>query len=403
MRFILPACLLALALLTVIRWLPPVPRPAHGAGVSSDVQVDLWMDNVTFPVALEFASDGRLFFAERFVGAESPVTGTIRVVDPEGVLQEKPFATITLADSSPTAEKGLLGLALDPDFGENGYVYAYRTAAPDASNPNEHGEILRYTAVLSATDWIGTSMIRVVDDLPVSAGCCHNGGILHFGPDDKLYLSIGDNGASSNGQDLSTRAGKLLRFNPDGTTPPDNPFVDEPAADDAVYAYGLRNVFGYDWHPTTGELYATENGPGCHDELNHIVAGGNYGWPLSYSGDECVDPGFETIPPIWIVDPPVGLTGAAFYTGETMPQLREQLFLGAWNNGALYQVDLSQGKEAPIVSTLIENCAQPIEPGSDHNMLDITTGPDGALYFSCQQDLFPAPPHTGAIYRLTLP
>lgn len=360
------------------------------------VKLETIAAGVTFPVALRFAPDGRLFFTERFVGADTPVTGTIRIMV-DGRVQPTPFAVIDLADSTPFQEKGLLGLALDPDFDANGFVYTYRTAAPSETIPRQHGQILRYTAVLSGTDWIGVDMTVLVDELPVSGGCCHNGGILGFGPDGKLYLSIGDNGNGQNAQDLRSRAGKLLRFNPDGSIPDDNPFVGQPEADPAIYAYGLRNVFGFDWHPDTGELYATDNGPACNDELNRIVAGGNYGWPLSEQAGRCVDPGPEYIAPLLIFDPPPGLTDVAFYTGGRPSDFTAGLLVGAWNTGALYQVRLPSDGGEPQVTTLLENCGR---PEGRHHLLAIEPAPDGSLYFSCQEDFFPAPPRTGAIYRL---
>ncbi|MFQ5856356.1 MAG: PQQ-dependent sugar dehydrogenase [Anaerolineae bacterium] len=369
---------------------------AQPLALPPNVELETVADGVTFPVALRFAPDGRLFFAERFVGAERPVTGTIRVMV-DGQVQPAPFAVVDLADSTPFEEKGLLGLALDPDFEANGFVYAYRTAAPTEAIPRQHGQILRHTAVLSGTNWVGAHMTVLVNDLPVSGGCCHNGGILGFGPDGKLYLSIGEIGGWQIAQDLSSRAGKLLRFNPDGTIPEDNPFVDQPAADPAVYAYGLRNVFGFDWHPETGELYVTDNGPACNDELNHIVAGGNYGWPLSEEAGKCVDPGPEYIAPLLVFDPPPSLTGAAFYSGSRPPEYTNDLFIGAWNTGTLYQVEIPEDGGDLEVTTVLTNCGQ-LE--GDHNMLAVEPAPDGSLYFSCQEDIFPAPPGTGTIYRL---
>lgn len=400
LRRFLPTCILVIFLLLLLWRVPALAAPEAAPSGTSAWQVEPFVEEITFPVAMAFAPDGRLFVAERFVGITQPITGSIRVVAPDGIVQATPFTTLTLASTTPFAEKGLLGLALDPAFAQNGYLYTYRTAAPDTTNPVEHGEILRFTAALSGTAWIGTEPLTFVDNLPVAAGCCHNGGTLHFGPDGKLYLSIGDNGTSPNGQSLGTRSAKLLRFNPDGTIPQDNPFALTPGADPAIYAYGLRNLFGYAWHPVTGALYGSDNGPICDDEMNHILPGGNYGWPRSYVENRCVDPGSTYRAPLLIFDPPVGLTGAAFYTGTLLPALHHHLLLGAWNNGALYDVSLAADGTAPAVTTLLENCGQ--ATGS-HNLLDVTTGPDGALYFSCQDEIFPAPPKTGTIYRLAPP
>ncbi len=402
LRLLAPVALLALLLVTTLREMPALALQESPNG-TPDWQLETFVEEITFPVAMAFAPDGHLFVVERFVEEPpitEPITGTIRVVSPDGEVQAVPFATLTLANNTPYAEKGLLGLALDPDFAANRYLYTYRTAPPDATNAAQHGEILRFTAALSGTDWIGTEQTTLVDNLPVSSGCCHNGGTLHFGPDGKLYLPIGDNGTPSNAQSLSTRSGKLLRFNPDGTIPDDNPFVKTQGADPAIYAYGLRNTFDFAWHPVTDALYANENGPNCDDELNRIVPGGNYGWPFSQSGGKCVDPGTSYRAPLWTFNPTVGLTGADFYTGTLISDLQNHLLLGAWNNGALYKVVLETDGTVDQITTLLANCGQ---PAGDHNLLDITSGPDSYLYFSCQREIFPATPNTGAIYRLTVP
>jgi aldose sugar dehydrogenase len=399
-RLLLPSSTLVIVLLILLWHVPTLAAQELKPDEVLDFEVEPFVSNITFPVAMAFASDGRLFVAERFVGTTEPVTGAIRVIAPDGTVQATPFLTLTLASTTPFAEKGLLGLALDPTFEENGYLYTYRTATPDAANPAQHGEIVRFSATLSGTNWIGTERTTVVDNLPVASGCCHNGGVLHFGPDGKLYLSIGDNGTPANAQSLGSRAGKLLRFNADGTIPRDNPFTFTAGADPAIYAYGLRNLFGYAWHPTTGALYGNENGPTCNDELNRIVPGGNYGWPLSFVQNRCINPSSAYRAPLWTFDPPVGLTGATFYTGTLVPTLQNHLLLGAWNNGALYDVTLEEDGTVAAVTTLLENCGQ---PSGDHNLLDVATGPDGALYFSCQEESFPAPPQTGTIYRLAPP
>ncbi|HYN87474.1 MAG TPA: PQQ-dependent sugar dehydrogenase, partial [Ardenticatenaceae bacterium] len=378
---------------------PATAEPDREPPKPGDIVVEFVNGDVSFPVALEFAPDGRLFVAERWITTQQPVSGTIRVMRPDGTLQARPFVTMTLASSTPYTEKGLLGLALDPSFRRNGYVYAYRTAPPDTGNAAEHGEILRYTAALSGADWVGTATVTLVDNLPVSPGCCHNGGIIHFGPDGKLYLSIGDNGSPENGQNLATRSAKLLRFNRDGTIPRDNPFAGRPGADRAIYAYGLRNVFGYAWHPRTGELYATENGPLCDDELNQIVPGGNYGWPRSEQEGRCVDPGPEYTAPLWVLNPTLGPTGAEFYTGDTIPAFQNDLFFGTWERGILYRTDVEEDPAA--VTIVLENCGEPIVLDNHYALLDVETGPEGDLYFSCQLNRFPAIQYTGAIYRLT--
>ena len=391
---------LALVVLSACQGVPTLTTTPPG------FRVETYLDGVTYPVSMAFAPDGRLFYTERHTGIEPPLTGGIRVVAADGTLQARPFATVDLPDDTPHRDKGLLGITLDPGFSTNGYLYAFRTALPDGSNPNEHGEVVRYTSVLSGTDWIGTDPTPIVDDLPASADCCHNGGEIAFGPDGTLYVTVGDTEDWTQGQNLQTRAATILRYNPDGTIPADNPYVSNPAVDPAIYAYGLRNVFGLDWHPETGELYATDNGPNCNDELNHIVAGGNYGWADSFRGEVrgALHPPY--IEPVFVWEQPIGPTAVEFYTGDTLPGFQGDLFLSTWDgrsdhygNGTLFRVTLAEdGSRASVVS-LFENCNRDQAEGM-MNMLDVETGSDGNLYFSCQEALFPAPAHTGAIYRL---
>ena len=332
--YMLAAAMLASLLLASTIGVAVLAGAKTATGADDAVEVETFVPAITFPVAMAFAPDGTLFVNERFVGNTAPITGAIRVVSPDGAVQATPFAVVDLAEETPVSEKGLLGLALDPEFESNHFLYVYRTAAPDDANANTHGEIIRYTAVRSEADWIGAEMTILVDDLPVSAGCCHNGGVLAFGPDDKLYLSIGDNGVPGYGQDLSTAASAILRFNADGSVPDNNPFTQNREAEPAIYAYGIRNSFGMTWRPSTGEMYATENGPNCNDELNRIVAGGNYGW----SDVSCEPHPAPFIPPLWILDPPQGLTGAAFFTRPAA--LQPTLYMVSWSPGNLFEAEL---------------------------------------------------------------
>lgn len=367
-------------------------------------EIQPYLDEITYPVALQFASDGRLFYIERHHGVTPPLTGRIRVVDADGTLQAQPFAEIAVPDDTPQKEKGLLGLALDPDFSTNNFVYVYRTARPDEGNPREHNDVLRYTAVRLGTDWIGTEMVQIVGDLPASADCCHNGGALGFGPDGKLYVTVGDVTEPSNGQNVATRAAAMLRFNRDGTIPLDNPFVGVPGVDASIYAFGLRNTFGFDWHPVSGELFGTDNGPNCNDELNRIVAGGNYGWAASHVDGACVNLSLPFIEPLFVWEDTIGVAGAEFYAGETLAEFQGDLFVSSWDggtdpyeNGVLFQVTMSKDGSIVAVVDLLHNCGQ---RDGDENMLDVETGTDGNLYFSCQDEMYPALPNTGTIYRI---
>jgi glucose/arabinose dehydrogenase len=218
------------------------------------------------PWAMALAPDGRLFVTER--------PGRVRVVrfGEGGGLQAQPWATVR-ARANPDAERGLLGLALDPDFARTGFVYLYYSYAAAG------GATLNRLVRMHDTSGVGTDETILLDNIPGSAN--HDGGRIAFGPDGKLYVATGDGEQQARAQDRSSLGGKILRLEKDGSAPADNPF-----APSLVFSLGHRNVQGLAFHPDTGVLYATEHGPSgffpacCQDEVNRIEAGANYGWPI---------------------------------------------------------------------------------------------------------------------------
>jgi aldose sugar dehydrogenase len=218
------------------------------------------------PWDLEFLPDGRMLVTER--------GGRVVLIERNGsardALQLEPFDQY---------ESGLMGLAVDPRFSENGYVYLYYTVGHDDSDPRFAAAdpwLRRVTSRISRFELRGDSLVgelALLDDIPGSA--MHVGGRLEIGADGKLYATTGDAHEEHLAQDLASLAGKILRLNLDGSVPPDNPFPGS-----YVYSMGHRNPQGLAWHPATGDLYETENGPDRQDELNRILPGGNYGWPL---------------------------------------------------------------------------------------------------------------------------
>ncbi len=244
------------------------PRPAAtvpaGAATSAtptavDFQVETVAEGLDTPWDLAFAPDGRIFFTER--------PGRLRVIE-GGRLRPEPVATIP--EVVERGEGGLLGLALDPDFAGNGHLYLYHTYS--GSDGGLRNRVVRYTLADRAGARGLTEPRVILDDIPAAA--IHNGGRIAFGPDGKLYVTTGDAAAPALAQDRDSLAGKILRLNPDGSVPDDNPFPGSP-----VYSYGHRNPQGLAWQPGTGQLYATEHGPSAHDEVNLIAPGDNYGWP----------------------------------------------------------------------------------------------------------------------------
>ncbi|HXE71906.1 MAG TPA: PQQ-dependent sugar dehydrogenase [Candidatus Nitrosotenuis sp.] len=321
---------------------PSSPSPSPGG-----VTLQVYLGNLSFPVTMAFAPDGRLFFNEL-------QTGQVRVVSAQGTLLARPFATETVETSG---ERGLLGLALHPDFSRNGLVYILY------SDPAGVHRVVRYTD----RDNVGADRTLLIDGLPSNGN--HNGGNLAFGPDGMLYLTTGDSGTPARAQDPDDLAGKVLRFRDDGSVPPDNPF----GATNPVYAMGLRNSFDLAFMPSTGSLYASENGPDCDDEINRILAGGNYGWRENYPcGD--TDPAF--LPPIVRFNPVIAPTGITIYQGSAFPHLQGQVLLVDFNQGRVraFQVDDAQGGLVLSSSILLDPGLGPL--------LDIVTGPDGFIYIS---------------------
>jgi YVTN family beta-propeller protein len=311
------------------------------------------------PVAIAFANDGTLFYNEL-------TTGKIRIVQ-NGSLLADPFYQFKVAGGPET---GLLGLALDPNFDTNHYVYAFYTSiagGKDAGGPNGPNEVVRLTDV--ANKGVDPTPMLELPSAPI-----HNGGALRFGPDGKLYVALGDNDQGSNAQDLSTPAGKILRVDPDGGMPQDNPFGSQPGRHPAVWAYGLRNVFGFDFDPISGGLFATENGPGDNDELDLIVGGANYGWPpTGYK----YKPGIQD--PIAVMNPPIGPSGSAFYTGQQIPEWTNDWFYCNYHQSQLRRVHLApESRDRVVFEEVVKNGCS----------LAVATGPDGALYYTDARGIY---------------
>ena len=317
------------------------------------------------PAALAFAPDGRLFYSELH-------TGRIRVVQ-DGVLLPDPFYQFLVADQ-PSA--GLLGLTLDPDFQNNHYLYAIYTApraGTGEGNANGPNELVRLTDV----DNKGVDLKAVLQDLP-SVGSKNAAGI-RFGPDGNLYVSLADDSKGTNAQDLSTLPGKILRVNPDGSTPTDNPFSGQSGKQDAIWAYGLHVPYSFAFHPVGHQLLAFDAGAGDHDSLDLIVRGGNYGSPAAAGR-----PSPTIIDPIALIKPSIQPTGVTFYIGDQMPEWKDDLFFCDAVQKQLWRVRLAAQSFDRVVM------AEGVKQGCSY---DVATGPDGAMYYSDAQ----------GIYRIRMP
>jgi len=326
---------------------PPTPLPSPSLPPVSSVLVpnlEVIASGLEVPWALAFAPDGRLFFTER--------PGRVRVME-QGKLLDEPVARL---DVAAVSEGGLLGLALDPDFRANGYLYVYYTY-------RSAGTLRNKVERLTIKDNKAMESKVLIEGIPGNA--IHDGGRLKFGPDDKLYITTGDAGDARLSQNLQSLAGKILRLNQDGTIPQDNPFPGS-----AVYSWGNRNPEGLAWQPGTGLLFSTEHSSSAHDELNIIKPGTNYGWPTitgKQTAPELVSPLIESGSDTWA---PAGMT---FYQGAVFQQWEGNLFFGTLRGEHLHRVVLS-GQEVASEEKLFQ--------GELGRIRDVLEGPDGFLYFT---------------------
>ena len=326
--------------------------------------------------AIDFAPDGRIFLTER--------SGRIRTVR-DGVLDPEPWMSIEVVESG---ESGLMGLALDREFAANGFVYVTYTYA--AASGGLQNRLVRLREDRAIGSGVFDSVL--VDD--VRGGRVHDGGRVKIGPDGKLYWTMGESGSPDLAQSLDTLNGKILRLNPDGSIPADNPFPGSP-----IYSYGHRNPQGLAWQPGTGLLFAVEHGPSgqqsCCDEVNLIVPGQNYGWPRA-TGDQLAE---GTVPPLVHSGTSSATTwapgGATFVTAG--PWAGSLLFVGL-RGEALYRVTLDPANTSAVVG--LERHLQ----GQYGRLRDVVEGPDGALYLTTSNKDGRGRPNAGddQLLRLTV-
>jgi glucose/arabinose dehydrogenase len=216
------------------------------------------------PTAMEIAPDGRIFVCQQ--------GGSLRVIK-NGVLLPTPFLTLNV---DPSGERGLLGIAFDPNFAGNNFLYLYYTVP---TSPR-HNRVSRFTANGDVVVPGSEVVILELDNL--SGATNHNGGAIHFGPDGKLYIAVGENAFPDNAQTLNNMLGKVLRINSNGTIPADNPFFNATTGNNrSIWAFGLRNPFTFAFQPGTGRLFINDVGANTWEEINDGIAGSNYGWPAT--------------------------------------------------------------------------------------------------------------------------
>ena len=388
-RVILSSCgLIGLSLLLVASQVTQADASTTTApfeALPPDVVIETVVPNANQLVAMAFTPDGRLLYTER--------TGNVRVVV-NGQLSPVPVNTFTSVINTE-GERGLLGIAVDPDFEINHYVWTYYTRRTSINPPQFSNRIVRF--VLS-DDNAGLNTVKA-HSYPVDRYVTiHNGGNLHFGPDGKLYVTVGnnanDNDPGTPSQNLGSELGKILRYNPTVplSTPGDNPWPGS-----SIYAYGLRNSFDFDFDPISGAIFATDNGSDCDDELNRILPAHNYGWRVPYPCDDALgpDPAYNTIPPLAYWTPSIAPTGVAFYTGDLIPEWYGDAFMCNWKEATanLQHIRLNPARSAIQALTVLSDT---VKHQTIRCQTDVVVGPEGALYYSEGGGWT-----TGAIKRLT--
>jgi glucose/arabinose dehydrogenase len=308
---------------------------------------------------MSFAPDGRLFVCEQ--------GGKLRVIK-NGALLATPFVTLSVNSSG---ERGLLGVAFDPDFATNGFVYIYYTTSASPV----HNRVSRFTASASNPDVAAAgSEVQLLNLPSLSSATNHNGGAIHFGTDGKLYIAVGENANSANSQSLGTTLGKFLRINADGSIPSDNPFVSQTSGiNQAIWARGLRNPFNFAIDRSNGRIHLNDVGQDSWEEVNQGVAGSNYGWPQTEGNNP---PGVAGVRyPIHTYQnagTSCAITGAAFYrpvTANFPAEYAGRYFFGDFCGGFIRMLS------PPAYST-----SAGFATGID-SLVDIQVAPDGSLYY----------------------
>jgi quinoprotein glucose dehydrogenase len=314
------------------------------------------------PVAFTFDRAGRIWYVEKD-------GGEVRVVDPS---TDRDSMFVHVDGVSDQGERGLLGIALHPRYPTKPFVYVFATRTANGALRNQ---------VVRFRDRNGAGVDQtVIFSSRASDSPYHNGGHIAFGPDGNLYVVVGEGHSPALAQDRRDDRGKILRVEPNGDVPRTNPF------DNRVWAYGIRNSFGFGFDPETGRLWETENGPSCNDEINLIKRGRNYGWgpnqtcqgsaPRNTNQD-----GPRPVLPEVLYEEPIAVTGIAFCDGCN---------LGARSEGAAFHGAANDGRIARLLLTAHRTGVRTRSIVYDHagSTLSVEAGPGGRLYFSDFDSIF---------------
>lgn len=325
-------------------------------------------DGFVNPWAIAFLPSGDMLVTER--------PGRLRIVR-RGALLPKPVAGVP--EVVAAGQGGLLDVVLHPNFAQNHFVYlTYSKAVQGGSTTALYRARFENDALVDGKDIF-------VAETRGRPG--HFGSRVAFDKNGHLFMSVGERQAPPEGdltkhpaQDLSNHHGKILRLMDDGRVPPDNPFVNQAGAKPEIWSYGHRNPQGLIVHPTTGDVWETEHGPQGGDELNLILPGKNYGWPVvgfgvNYVAGKAIHagtmaPGMENAKNVWV--PSIATSGLLLYTGTRFPEWRNSLFVGGLAGQKLVRVTLD-GQRAEVADNLMKNQGR---------IRDVRQGPDGLIYLA---------------------
>ncbi len=334
------------------------------------------------PTAMAFAPDGRLFVCQQ--------GGSLRVIK-NGALLATPFVTLTV---SSAGERGLLGIAFDPNFATNNFLYVYYTA----TTPAIHNRVSRFTA--NGDVVVAGSELVIIDLNNLSSATNHNGGSIHFGLDGKLYIAVGENANSANSQTFANLLGKMLRINPDPANliPSDNPYFNDAnvtGVNKAIWALGLRNPYTFAFQPGTGRMLINDVGQNTYEEIDEGVAHSNYGWPtcegLVCGGTAPAD--YRA--PIYVyahsTGTPTGcaITGGAFYNPPTVQFPNTyvgQFFFADFCGNFIRYIDPNTAPPIPASTSFATNVSGPV---------DLQVASDGSLWYLAR--------NTGSVGRVQYP
>lgn len=338
--------------------------PLHGAHADQPsqppLQVDVLADRLDTPWGLALLPDGRMLVTER--------TGALLLLDAQG----RHLASIkNVPEAFVKLQGGLLDIALHPKFEQNSIIYLSL-----AHGRQKHNTTRVVRAVL---DGDALKDVQVIFDNTPKGTAVHYGGRIAFLPDGTLLVTTGE-GADyrEQAQRLDRVLGKIVRINDDGSIPSDNPFVNTPGANPAIWSYGHRNPQGLFVDMQTGAVYSTEHGPKGGDEINVIEPGVNYGWPIATHGIDYsnarISP-FETYEgmrePLLYWTPSIGPGGVALYRGEQFPEWEGDLFVAVLGHKHLRRVDLEEGR---VVAE------EPLLADRNARFRQVEIGADGAIY-----------------------